>query len=114
MRYFPYAAYCYIKAVREYRKHENEELYKSVMNVIVRANNEKFEETKNMCEALRELFKDELEEGITKARLEGMNEGISQGLSLGVSQGLNQGIQSMIETCKSLGASKDVVFNLVM
>ena len=29
--------------VREYRKHENEELYKSVMNVIIRANNEKFE-----------------------------------------------------------------------
>ena len=51
--------------VREYRKHENEELYKSIMNVIIRANNKKFEEAKNMCEAFRELFNDDLDEGIT-------------------------------------------------
>ena len=61
--------------VREYRKHENEELYKSVMNVIIRANNEKFEEAKNMCEALRELFKDELKEGYER----GIEHGIEQG-----------------------------------
>lgn len=84
--------------VREYRKHENEELYKSIMNVIIRANNKKFEEAKNMCEALRELFKDELEEGITKARFEV----------------INQGIKSMIEACKSLVGSRDVVLNMVM
>ena len=61
--------------VREYQKHENEELYKSVMNVIIRANNKKFEEAKNMCEALIELFKDELKEGYER----GIEHGIEQG-----------------------------------
>ena len=80
--------------VREYRKHENEELYKSVMNVIIRANNKKFEEAKDMCEALRELFKDELKESYES--------------------GIERGIEGMIEACKSLGVAKDVVFNMVM
>ena len=42
----------------------------------------------------RELFKEELEEGYERGRLEGL--------------------KSMIEACNSLGVSKDVVFNLVM
>lgn len=32
-----------------------------MMNIIVRANKEKFEEAKKMCKALEELMKDELE-----------------------------------------------------
>ena len=97
--------------VREYRKHENEELYKSVMNVIIRANNEKFEEAKNMCEALRELFKDELKEGYERGIAQGIERGIEQGIERGIEQGRLEG---MIEACKSLGVSKDVVFNMVM
>ena len=50
--------------LKEYRKHQRNVLYKSVMNLIIRANKEIFEEEKEMCEALRELFKDELEVGI--------------------------------------------------
>ena len=44
------------------------------MNLIVRANQEKFKEVKAMCEALEELMKDELEakkvEGITETILD--------------------------------------------
>ncbi len=50
------------KILHEYAKHENEGLYKSVMNIIVNANKEAFEEVKGMCEALLELMKDEIEE----------------------------------------------------
>ena len=48
------------KLLREYQKHQKNSLYKSVMNMVIRANWEVFEEEKNMCEALRELFGDEL------------------------------------------------------
>lgn len=44
----------------EYQKHYDNKLYASVMNIIVRANEERFEEAKKMCEALRELMRDEL------------------------------------------------------
>jgi hypothetical protein len=47
---------------REYLENEHDELYKSVMNVIIRSNKEKFSEVKGMCEAIRELFEDEFEE----------------------------------------------------
>lgn len=52
------------KLLREYRKHQKNFLYKSVMNMVIRANWEIFEEEKNMCEALRELFGDELRTAI--------------------------------------------------
>ena len=48
------------KLLREYRKHQKNSLYKSIMNMVIQANWEIFEEEKNMCEALRELFGDEL------------------------------------------------------
>ena len=49
------------KLTAEYQKHKDQNLYQSVMDIIIRANKEKFEEAGNMCEALRELFADELE-----------------------------------------------------
>ena len=67
-----------------------------------------------MCEALRELFKDELEEEFNHGLNQGLNQGLSQGVSEGLSQGLSQGLKSMIEACKSLGGSRDVVLNIVM
>ena len=50
------------KLVREYGKHQNEGLYKSVMNIIVRANPKKFEEVNEMCEALLEIMADKINE----------------------------------------------------
>ncbi len=60
--------------IRRYESHQNENLHKSVMNIIVNANKLVFEEAKGMCEALLELFKDELEEGRERGRLEGILE----------------------------------------
>ena len=42
-----------------------------------------------MCDALKELFAEELKEADSRGRSEGMRQGLSQGLQ----QGLTQGIQ---------------------
>ena len=55
--------------LEQYGKHKGNILYKSVMNLIVRANQEKFKEVKTMCEALEELMKDEMEAKGQKERL---------------------------------------------
>lgn len=50
------------------------------MDIVVRANGAKFSEVKHMCEALKDLFKEELEESWN----EGHKTGISQGTHIGV------------------------------
>ena len=57
--------------LEEYKNYTKNPLYKSVMNIIVRANKKEFQEVKEMCEALEELMYEELEE---KRRL-GLQEG---------------------------------------
>ena len=79
---------------KEYGAHEHEELYKAVMDVIVRANKEKFKEVTNMCVALREIWAEDFEQA--------RNEGIELGYVKGV-----------IESGKELGASREKVFKLV-
>lgn len=68
--------------ITEYEKHRQNELYRAMMNIIIRANEMLFEEVKgeDMCEALRELFKDEIEaaknEGESRAFIQLLREGI--------------------------------------
>ena len=59
------------KLSNEYGKNKDRNLYQSVMNVIIRANKEKFKEEKSMCEALRELFQEELSESESKGENKG-------------------------------------------
>ena len=49
----------------KYEGHQKENLYKSVMNIIVNANKGVFKEAKDVCEALRELMKEELVDKIS-------------------------------------------------
>ena len=44
-----------------------------------------------MCEALRELFKDELEEAHEKGKSAGLSEGLSKGRAAGLSEGISKG-----------------------
>lgn len=76
------------KLIRSYEKNRENALYASVMDIIIRANAKRFGEVINMCEALKELFKDELEEKWK----EGWNAGISQGIN----QGLNLNLESLV------------------
>ena len=52
------------RLVRAYEKKQHDRLYSSVMDVVVRANTEKFEEVRKMCDALRELMKDDIQKEV--------------------------------------------------
>lgn len=70
------------KLLREYRRHQKSPLYKSVMDMVIRANWKIFEEEKGMCDALRELFGDEL----TTAVAAGVAAGIAEQLPIAVEE----------------------------
>lgn len=72
---------CAERLVREYRRHKDNTLYQAMMDIIIRANREQFEEAKNMCDALRELFAEELEEKYQAGESEGRREGRQEGRS---------------------------------
>ena len=84
------------RLIDQYRKHKGNNLYKSVMNLIVSANKSKFEEAKTMCEALEELMKDELE----AKRAEGMIQGRAQGKAEGILALLND-LGQVLNHCRS-------------
>lgn len=71
--------------IRKYSENKDNSLYKSVMDIIVRANRTKFEEAKKMCEALEELMEDKMQE---RERC---------GLERGLEQGFRAFIQDNIE-----------------
>lgn len=50
------------KFMERYEPHKTSNLYQAMAEVIVRANRQEMEEEKEMCEALRELFAEELQE----------------------------------------------------
>lgn len=77
------------KLMCEYEKHRKSKDYAAVMDLITCANWEQMEVEKKMCDALKELFAEELKEADSRGRSEGMRQGLSQGLQ----QGLTQGIQ---------------------
>ena len=57
--------------LKEYEKHNHSNLHKSVMDLIVRANEQKFEEARgSMCDALVELMADVIEEKAEKLAAE--------------------------------------------
>jgi hypothetical protein len=71
-----------VELATEYEKNRNNALYKAMMDVIVRANKGLFEEVKekDMCDAIRELFQDEIEEAQKKEKFETIFELVRDGL----------------------------------
>ena len=61
--------------MKEYKGKEQNPLYETAMDLILRANWETCQEVEKMCDALRELFADELEERETI----GLEKGLEQG-----------------------------------
>ncbi len=70
------------RLVKRYEDKKYEAYYSEVMNLIVRANWEKMKEEKEMCEALRELFADELRESEERGKKQGIRQGENQGIQL--------------------------------
>ena len=88
------------RLIEQYGKHKGNNLYKSVMDLIVRANKDKFKEAKIMCEALEELMEDELEAKRTQGLAEGLALGEAKGLALGEALGK---AESIVVLLKDLG-----------
>ena len=79
--------------LEDYKKNKDDQLYQAVMEIIVKANKNRLKEGKrDMCNALLELMKDELDE----KREEGIREGIKEGESLGENR-INQLILKLSE-----------------
>lgn len=87
------------RLLHAYEKHRTEGLYQSVMDVVIRANEERFmvSDMREMCEALDELLDKRAEiKAVKLAEAKGMEQGLSRGLSQGLSQGLLQGKQQKL------------------
>lgn len=74
---------------RAYAQHKNEEPYQTIMNAIIRANLTAKEDIELMCEALYELFADEL----IKYKNEGIQIGKEAGVQIGEKNGEKRGIK---------------------
>ena len=79
--------------VKKYEVKKTSPYYQAVMDLIVRANWDEMEEGRIMCEALKELFADELEVAKKDALEQGIQRGIQQGIQRGIQQGIQQGAQ---------------------
>ena len=77
----------FVKQNNRLQRKDEKELADSVLQVAMTENREVFEETKKegdyMCEALRELFSDEIEAEKARARREGLEEGREEGIAEG-------------------------------
>lgn len=60
--------------VNEYEEHKQSRLYESVMQIIVQSNKTRFQEVDSMCQALYDLFKDQLEQMVDQKAEERANQ----------------------------------------
>ena len=68
------------------------------MNIIIRANKEQFKEAKDMCEAIVELFQDEIDAARKEALIVGRNENL----------------HITIKACRDFGVVKEKVYELLV
>ena len=96
------------RLLNEYREKQKNPLYESVMQMIVRANEEKFKEADCMCEALNRIIQDQIEEKIRNSLQAGYDEGNGMGMQQGMQQG-EHSINSLILCLAKLGRTSDII-----
>lgn len=92
------------RLLNEYREKQKNPLYESVMQMIVRANEEKFKEADCMCEALNRIIQDQIEEEIRNSLQAGYDEGYGMGMQQG-----EHSINSLILCLAKLGRISDII-----
>lgn len=80
-----------MELAEKYESVKQNPYYSAVMDLIIRANWRQIKEEKKMCEALRELFADEL--------IESKNQGIEEGIKKGIEKGA---LQAKMEAASNL------------
>ena len=96
------------RLLNEYIEKQKNPLYESVMQMIVRANEEKFKEADCMCEALNRIIQDQIEEKIRNSLQAGYDEGYGMGMQQGMQQG-EHSINSLILCLAKLGRTSDII-----
>ena len=106
---------------KAYRGHHENTLYRSVMNVIIKANEELFKEESGVCEAIIDLFRDEYDKGIADAKELGVSIGVQRGREAGRKEGREvgreEGRKAGREEGRELGSArrlKDNITNLML
>ena len=92
------------RLLNEYREKQKNPLYESVMQMIVRANEEKFKEADCMCEALNRIIQDQIEEEIRNSLQAGYDEGYGMGMQQG-----EHSINSFILCLAKFGRTSDII-----
>jgi len=98
---------------KEYHEHRKNTLYRSVMNVIVKANEELFREESDMCEAIIDLFRDEYDKGVEEAKQLGISEGIQQGAIQQLAELVRDGLLTLEQAVLRAGLSEEE-FNKIL
>ena len=75
-----------------YEKNRKLKDYSAVMNLVTRANWTQMEVEKKMCDALNELFAEELKEADARGRREGHKSGVIEGRKTGMIEGHRTGV----------------------
>ncbi len=89
------------KIIREYWKHKDSKQYQAVMDTIVRANREKFQEVRgSMCQALEEVLEEVMKEKIEAREAAAMEQGIEQGIRRGREANLLESIRNLMDSMK--------------
>lgn len=96
---------------REYQKNRSNELYVSMMDIIVKANEKKFKEAKNMCNAIIDLFRDEYDEGIRK-NTEQVTEQVTQQVTIMVN--IKSKKESVLELLEDFGEISEELHKKIM
>lgn len=91
-----------------YEKNKNSKLYQALADTIMRANWEEVKEERKMCEALKELFADDLRESELKGRNAGKIEGAASKIVEQVIKKYKKGY-SVEETAEMLEESPNLV-----
>ena len=87
--------------IAEFRKHEKDKLYRSIMDMIVRANREMFKEEEDMmCDALRELYQEEINAAAERKVQEVAQQVTQQVTQQVIRQELCRSIQKLIKHLK--------------
>ena len=97
----------------EYGKHKDSNLHKSVMDLIMRANQKVFKEARgSMCDALMELMQDVIQEKVADGKKLGILEGAQEKLFEQVQKKLAKG-KNVEQIADELEESVDVIKKLI-
>ena len=75
--------------LERYEPRKNDLNYQAAMNILTRANWAKMEEERKMCEALKELFAEDIENARKQGEKSGLQIGLQNGLQTGFQNGLH-------------------------